>query len=199
LIGHATAKQAENDVVVEMEILEFSNMKHPMHKFLPAIMLATLLTSCGRQESRPAKEVRHEPATFAESSFFGLTPMMDGSVYAHDVDERLWYVKDGQAVQVTTSAGPVPHFDDITPSADGSAYATSLAGGLWRLVSGSATRVTEGHTASTSPRPSLPYEAGAFALYVSERKRRLAAEDREIEAEGRAEDAAAGSEDGNDD
>lgn len=155
------------------------------HKILTTVVLASLICGCEEHKKPVATKVRAKPTSFSESDFLSLTPTLDGAIYALDFEGRLWYVKDGNAFQVRAPEGALPDFDDIIPSTDGSAYASSFGGGLWHLSADSAKRVTADRRAASSVPAAIPNGAAAFALYVSERKKRLNAEARAEEAESR--------------
>lgn len=152
-----------------------------MHKALILLGIVSLLSGCGESRKPPVVEAPRTPASFSDSMFDSITPMIDGSVYAADYDGRLWHVKDAHAVPVKAPAGELPEFDEIVPCADGSAYAPSWEGGLWHLVGATATKASESKQASSGVHPSD--NKGFFALYSHERQRRIAAEDRASEAE----------------
>lgn len=150
-----------------------------MHKALILLGIVSLLSGCGESRKPPVVEAPRTPASFSDSMFDSITPMIDGSVYAADYDGRLWHVRDAHAVLVKAPAGELPELDEIVPCADGSAYAPSWKG-LWHLVGATATQVSEAKQATSGVHPSD--NKGFFALYAHERQRRIAAEDRAEEA-----------------
>jgi hypothetical protein len=150
-----------------------------------------LLVECSERRKASTNNLPKEPADFSESFFTNLTPMVDGSLYAKDFDGRLWYVNNAVAVQVKASAGELPDFPEIIPNADGSAYANSYGVGLWQLVGAKAIRVTESSQASGSVRQ-IPAGKGLYAIYLYERRRRIAAEDKAAEVESGTEDRDSG-------
>lgn len=150
-----------------------------MNKALILLGIVSLLSGCGESRKPPVVEAPRTPASFSDSMFDSITPMIDGSVYAADFNGRLWHVKDAHAVLVKAPTGELPEFDEIVPCADGSAYAPSWKG-LWHLVGATATQVSEPKQASSGIHPSSNNK-GFFVLYAHERQRRIAAEDRAAE------------------
>lgn len=153
-----------------------------MHKALILLGIVSLLSGCGESRKPPVVEAPRTPPSFSDSMLDTITPMIDGSVYATDLNGRLWHVKDAHAVLVKAPAGELPEFDEIVPCADGSAYAPSWEGGLWHLVGATATKASESKQASSGVPPASDNK-GFFVLYAHERQRRIAAEDRASEAE----------------
>jgi hypothetical protein len=140
-----------------------------------------ILSSCGSKEHAAPSDAS-KPPPFDHTVFSEVTPMLDGSAYATSGDSRLWYLRGNKALSVTALgevSQEVPKFAEITPVLDGSAYATPVQSnaGLWHLHAEHAEKVTE-VTALTDAGERPEVSARAFyALYLSEHKKRKAAED----------------------
>ena len=124
------------------------------------------------------------PPPFDKTAFSEITPLLDGSAYAKSDDSRLWYLRGSQAVRVESVSGAsqkLPAFSEITPLLEGDAYATTDTGkepdsGIWYLHAERAERVSEVPSlAESGPRAKVSAKT-FYALYLSERKKRKAAE-----------------------
>ena len=107
--------------------------------------------------------------------------MLDGSAYAKSSDSRLWYVRGSRAVLVSAVANApqkLPEFSEIIPVLDGGAYATSweAESGLWYLHAERAEKVSEVGSLADSTTPLKVSDKAFYALYLSEHKKRKAAE-----------------------
>ncbi len=145
------------------------------------ILVCTTITSCSKKEPQKA-DIQKAPASFSDSVFLEITPMLDGSAYATSLDSRLWYLRGNKACLVTVLSGAsqkLPDFSEITPVLDGGAYATSwkVDSGLWYLYGEHAEKVKEVSSLSIISNVSLRISDKAFyALYLSEHKKRKGVE-----------------------
>ncbi|MSU62641.1 MAG: hypothetical protein EXS31_09620 [Pedosphaera sp.] len=144
------------------------------------VLACIALTSCDAKKETAKVAVAETPETFEHARFLEVTPMSDGSAYVISTDFLLWYVRSNKAVRVTTPADAsqkLPNFLEITPILDG-AYATSLEmdSGLWYLHAEHAEKVTEVGTLGDAAKTWQIPEKSFYALYLSERKKRIDAE-----------------------
>jgi len=107
--------------------------------------------------------------------------MLDGSAYAQDIYERLWYLRGNKAVRVTVAgdaSAKLPEFIELTPVLDGAAYASSWddGSGLWYLKGEHAEKVTESSSLALNDSVKEFSDRPFYALYLAERKKRKEAE-----------------------
>jgi len=141
------------------------------------VMFAAL--GCGRPKQNE-RRVQKTPASFSETFFTSITPTADGGAYVAGLASGLWYMRGSEAVKVrfpdtsTNRTGSL--LLEITPLIDGGAYAHSILDKtLWLLREGTAERVTEVPSLSSRPHTG---SVSAFPLYVTERQKRIEAEEK---------------------
>lgn len=112
--------------------------------------------------------------------FTEVIPTADGGAYAIGFDSGLWYMRGSEAVKVQFPELPPNNADtfflslQITPLLDGGAYAHSVVEkSFWYLHEGTAQKVKDVPSLTSKPVSSI---LSAFPLYISERKRRLQAQ-----------------------
>ncbi len=146
------------------------------------VIVCLTLVSCNSKKRSAVSDVS-KPPPFSRADFSEITPMLDGSAYAKSSDSRIWYLRGDKAVRVSVTADArqkMPEFSEITAVLDGGAYAVSLESdsGLWYLRAEHAQKVVEVSSFADSDKSPKVAERAFYALYLSERKKRMDAEHR---------------------
>jgi hypothetical protein len=147
------------------------------------VALCIFLVSCSEKKSASKQDKPKTQPSLHNAMFLEITPLSDGSAYAKSFDSGLWYLRSNQAVRVTitgSESANMPLLMEITPILDGGAYATSFETNfsLWYLQGSHAEKVTEVKSLADADERLKVSDRAIFALYLSERQKRKAAEAR---------------------